>query len=316
MGKKIVSGLALCAFLILTPLLAFAKAPLAVMLSCRGDVVVIKGGEGSIKGSFGLALEAGDKIKTGEASHAEILFDNGNWIEVGPSSSMQLKDSKIKESSSTGMGGKSFQTVQNFLKLKDAKGTSFLADLRSDQKSPQLRPTSPCQTKIRGDKPTFRWAAFDPSAALRLTLYNEEDIHWQHDIKGVASLSYPDDAPPLVSGVAYSWALETTDPRIFPPLRSQVVFFEVLPSEENAKVETILVEIEKHKKPSASAYHLLRASLFFGHGLMEAAIDETLKALEYDARNPALHSILARLYAEVGRTEEALGEYDRLLEER
>jgi Tfp pilus assembly protein PilF len=49
---------------------------------------------------------------------------------------------------------------------------------------------------------------------------------------------------------------------------------------------------------------------------MEDAIAETMKALEIDPQNSDLQAILARLYAETGRTEEALKEYDRLLEKR
>jgi len=44
---------------------------------------------------------------------------------------------------------------------------------------------------------------------------------------------------------------------------------------------------------------------------MEECHRETMKALEIDPQNADLHAILARLYAETGRTEEAMREYDR-----
>ena len=58
------------------------------------------------------------------------------------------------------------------------------------------------------------------------------------------------------------------------------------------------------------------ASVYFDHGLTEDAIDETSKALAVYPDNTELHAILARLYAQTGRSEEALMEYNRLLEHR
>lgn len=233
MSTKNILRLCLFALVIIVPALAQTGTPAAILLSCRGDVTVIKDGGGSIKGSYGLALDAGDEVRTGVNSEAEIHFENGTWIQVGASSSMKVKGSRAKEPApGESLGEKSFQVVQNFLKLRDSEGTSSLAALRSAGKNVELRLESPGQTKIRGHRPVFRWKSSDPSTDLLLILYNEEGIHWQHRVKDVKSLSYPSDAPPLVPGVTYSWTLETTDPLRFPPLRSRAAFFEILSAEE------------------------------------------------------------------------------------
>ncbi|MEJ2721352.1 MAG: hypothetical protein P8181_09460, partial [bacterium] len=201
-----------------------SQQPAAVLLACRGDVTVIRGGN-EMKGSFGFNLEPGDEIRTGLDSEAEVHFDDGNWVRIGAGSSMQVKGSqnpaKEKPEASGSMGAKSFEMVQNFIKLKDSEGSSSMARLRSADKQPELRAESPRQTAVRG-RPTFEWATSDPAAELKLTVYNEEGVLWQHDIEGSATtLAYPADAPELEPGVAYSWTLETTDPLRFPPLRSQ-----------------------------------------------------------------------------------------------
>ncbi len=294
-----------------------AQEPAAVLLACHGDVTVVRGG-GEIKGSFGLNLEPGDEIRTGPDSEAEIHFDDGNWVRIGANSSMQVKGPRgaanEKPAASGSMSAKSFETVQNFIKLKDSEGSSSMARLRSADKQPELRAESPRQTMVRG-RPTFEWTVSDPATELKLTVYNEEGVHWQQDVKGSTTLTYPADAPALTPGVAYSWTLETTDPLRFPPLRSQAAFFEVLSAEDNESLDAAFGELtgDRAGQTSESAAHVIRASLYFQYNLLDDAIAETKQAIAVDPENPALRSILARLYAQTGRPAEALDEYNKLL---
>lgn len=306
-------GIGLSALSLIFSVKALAGAPLAVLMSCKGDISIVKSAGETVPGTFGLPLQAGDIVKTGEDSQAEILFEDGNWIQMGAGSSMQVKGSKNMPAEKTEQ--KSFEVVQNFLKLKDSGGTSSLAGLRSGDTSKEIELESPCQTKIRVSDAGFRWIVSDSSMDLRLTIYNENGIHWTADIDGGASfLAYPSDAPPLVPGIAYSWTLETTDPLLFPPLRTQAAFFEILSPEEAEALEHSLSKLSQDRKPSEGTYHLMRASLFFDRGLIEEAISETKWAIESESGNSALHAILARLYAEAGRNEDAVEEYNRLLE--
>jgi tetratricopeptide (TPR) repeat protein len=317
MKKRILLWSVLSVLAIYIPMHSAAQTPAAILLSCRGNVVVIKGSGESVNGSYGLPLAPGDEVRTGEDAEAEIHFENGSWLQIGASSKMKVKGARTEKATlSTVKGKESFKAVQRFLSLKNPEGASSMAALRSVNKSLELRVESPCKTKIRGSRPVFRWSASDPSAELRLTLYNEEGIHWRQNVKDTETLPYPAAAPPLVPGTTYSWTLETTDPLRFPPLRSKAAYFEILSPEEGETLKTSLEGIDREKLPSESAYHLVRASLFFNKGLMEDAIGETMKALEADPGNNTLHSILARLYAEAGLTEEAINQYDRLLEKR
>lgn len=299
---------------------AFASTtpPAAILLGCQGEVTIVKSGGGEVKASFGMALEPGDEVRTGKDAKAEIHFDNGQWVQIGPNSSTQVHGSKAQAASNgVSMGEKSFEVVQNFLKLKDSEGTSSLARLRSGDKHSELRAESPMQTKVMESAPVFKWTASDPSQELLLTLYNDEGVLWKHQVQaGASRVPYPGDAPELSPGVTYSWVLETTDPLVFPPLRSEAAFFEVLSPEEKNTVESSLGEIVADDKPSKITYHLVRASLFYGNNLMEDAIAEMKMAVELEPDNSDLHAILARLYAETGRTQDAVKEYDRVLEGR
>ena len=310
--------------LLALPLLAMAGAPLAVLMSVTGEVSVVKAGGGTIAGSFGAALGAGDEIRTGPNSTAEILFDGGNLIQIGANSSTVIKALKTTGSSAPSVDGvqtaalneKSFGQVQNFLKLKDAQGTSSLAGLRSVDKENQLEALMPVQTKIRDERPVFEWRAGDEAGEVQIKLYNDQGEVWSHTTGSGHSATYPADAPALKAEVAYSWTVETTDPLLFPPLRSQAAFFEVMSSQDSQDVADRLAEITPDESQSESTYHVVRASLFFSYGLMDDAIRETIAALQTDADNPTLQAILARLYAEVGRNSDALGEYNELLDSK
>jgi len=311
-----------------------AVAPLAVLMSCTGPVTVHHADGATSKGIFGFALKAGDEVKTGDGATAEILFEAGNWLQIGANSSIQIKGQRgakppapakasepreperPKADTEAVAGGetKSFDVVQNFLKLKDSEGTSVVMGLRSGGKDQDLVAISPSQTKIRGGRPTFRWEIADPSTELRLTVYNDTGVYWQDDVSGVTSLTYPADAPELAPGVSYSWTLETTDPLAFPPLRTQAAFFEVIAPQDESALDRSLEQVDADKKLSEPSSHFIKASLYFDHGLLDEAIAETKSALEKYPDNPSLQSILARLYAEAGRNKEAMATYNQMID--
>lgn len=300
-----------------------AVAPLAVLMSCTGPVTVHHADGTTSKGVFGFALKAGDEVNTGDGGTAEILFEAGNWLQIGANSSIQIKGQRDAEPArpprtETIADGetKNFEVVQNFLKLKDSEGTSVVMGLRSGPKDQDLVAVSPSQTKIRGGRPTFRWEIADPSTELRLTVYNDTGVYWQDDVSGVTSLTYPADAPELAPGVTYSWTLETTDPLAFPPLRTQAAFFEVIGPDDESSLDRALAQVDADKKLSEPSSHFIKASLYFNRGLLDEAIAETKSALEKYPNNPSLQSILARLYAEAGRNKEAMATYNRMIDKQ
>ncbi len=296
--------------------IVLADTPVAILLSCRGAVEVIKSDGQSAEGTFGLPLFEGDEVKTGEDSEAEIHFENGTWIVVGARSRLQVKAQPgTNKREDTKTESESFKSVQDFIKLKDYRGSSSIVGLRSGEKCRDLWIISPCDTKIRSKRPVFRWNCSDESQPLRIVLYSQENTLWEKKVSGIKSLAYPEDGPDLLENTSYSWVIETADPLVFPPVRSQAAFFEIISSEEEKALQTALGEIEEKEIPSPLSYHLVRASLFFDYGLLGEAIDETKQAVAGDPTNGTLISILARLYAEAGRTEEALGEYNRIMHE-
>ena len=291
------------------------EIPSAILLSCTGGVTVERNSGGEVPGSFGLALYAGDEVKTSADSQAEIHFENGMWLQVGANSNMKIKSNSTKtQLSGVKVGDESFKVVQNMMRLKDPKGTSSLAALRSAPGKPEIALISPCQTLVLTEYPTFEWESSDLDEEMLLTVYNEKGIHYETKIPGGSSYEYPSGAPALSPGISYSWAIETTDPLRVPPLRSTASFFEVISKDDAGKLDESLGMIDREKISNGCTYHFLRASVYFDHGLLENAISEMEQIMEGDAETKEMHSILARLYAEAGRNGEAMAEYDHIFE--
>jgi hypothetical protein len=303
----------------LPPVSRSQNAPAAVLTSCKGVVTVIHSGSSS-PASFGVALSDGDEVKTGTGGEAEIMFSAGNWVQIGPNSSMRIKahpagapattsekaDTDKKAAANPG----SFEVVQSFLKLKNSEGSSAIGGLRAGQKSSRLSAVSPCQTRLRTAQPVFTWKIDDPSTELKLTVYGESSTLWQTSVSNTRTATYPADAPALKPGVSYSWTLETTDPLVSPPLRTSASFFEVIAPADATKLDNELSQLDANK-PGAVTYHLTRASLYFDRGLVDEAIKETENALATDPDNHSLRSILAHLYAQTGRTQDAMTELNK-----
>lgn len=284
---------------------AVADGPLAVLMSVRGPVQVA-----GDAGQFGQHLVAGNVVETGEGGSCDILFSSGQSVHLGPGSRITIQGEAQAGGGSS--GGGEFQAAQRFLKLKDQRGTSAIARLRSGQ-SGELRALAPAQTTVLEDRPTFRWEAPEDAGELQLTVYSPQGMHWQGVAPaGAGESAYPANAPGLEPGVKYSWTLETTDPLRFPPLRSPAEYFTVMAPPEAEALAAQLASLEGAEL-SASGRALVRASLLYEHGAIGEAIHSTRAALE-ESGDPALREILAQLYLEAGRSDEAMAVLDGLRE--
>ena len=304
-----------------SPITAVAEGdeapPLAVLMSCSGPVTVIKTDGSSVKGTFGEPLEAGDEVRTGQNAAADILFDNGNYISVGANSTMTVRGSKTNgNGQDKPMGDNGFQVAQNFLQLKSAKGTSTISGTRGLEADEPLRAVSPRKTRVIDGHPTFVWEVREPQEELEITVYSEGAIQWKRTVSGVTELKYPEDAPALAAGPSYAWKLETTDPLRYPPLSTQAAFFEIIPDEERGDLETTLKRIDHDGSLSDVSRHIMRASVYFNHRLLADAVAETERAVKEAPDDASLQAILARLYSQVGRMDEAAKIYDQILENK
>ena len=106
---------------------AFASSPLAILVSCKGDVTVYKTNGDQLKGAFGLHLYTGDEIRTGKDSSTEIFFNTGNWIGVGAKSSTKVGGAKrMAGAESNSENAHIFKTVSNFIGGKTGTTNNYV----------------------------------------------------------------------------------------------------------------------------------------------------------------------------------------------
>ena len=97
------------------------------------------------------------------------------------------------------------------------------------------------------------------------------------------------------------WAFCQTLRRHFPTVqvKTDPIFFEVISADEEKAIQRELNELAKEKRTSQASYHLVRASLFYEHGLLSDAIEEAKVAVRING-NETLRAVLSQLYAEAG----------------
>jgi hypothetical protein len=112
MRKKLLSMLVL-SILVASTLVGCAPSTLTILSITEGNVSVMKAGTASwIEAQAGMSLEAGDSIKTGDDSNAEITFFDGSTIELQAGTEIEITSLDI----STGTGSTTItleQTIGN-----------------------------------------------------------------------------------------------------------------------------------------------------------------------------------------------------------
>jgi hypothetical protein len=112
MCKKLLSILIL-SILLASTLVGCAPSTLTILSITEGNVSVMKAGTASwIEAQAGMSLEAGDSIKTGDDSNAEITFFDGSTIELQAGTEIEITSLDI----STGTGSTTIileQTIGN-----------------------------------------------------------------------------------------------------------------------------------------------------------------------------------------------------------
>jgi antitoxin (DNA-binding transcriptional repressor) of toxin-antitoxin stability system len=133
--------------------------------------------------------------------------------------------------------------------------------------------------------------------------------------KGVAGprFAYPDDAPPLGSGVLYTVQVEHRGHA------SQPTTFEVLEPTLRATVVAELAELEASLAASPTSLAAVKAGVLANAGLLHDARQAVMGALAKDPDEPTLFRILGALYLRTGLDDQAVaafGEANYLLRRR
>lgn len=291
---------------------------LAVITEIKGEALYRKANmDEFVKASWGTRLFQGDEIKASDKSEVNLLFSNGNIINLGPNSMIRISDKEsaatehkdnVKNISSAAM----FDLSAFAIKYEDKNDVGALAGLRSVAVDKTIDLIAPNNTLIKTNRPSFSWTAKKSYDNYVVNLYNSKGLVWTIKVTG-DTLKYPENEKDLEFGTPYFWNVEgeyliNTD-------RSGNKSFSVLSLEKSKEVEQNENAIKDKFKndPESSSLHSVLGAYYINNGLLQDAINEMQIVAEINSDAPMPHEILGSLYSEVGDKDRAINELQRAL---
>jgi hypothetical protein len=303
------------------PRLSQAQQPskcLAVITEINGKAFLKKVNRSEFsKTSWGTQLFQGDEIKTSEKSEVKLLFSNSNLISLGPNSLIKISGKETPATESTGnVRNISSATMVNLSDLipkrEDRNDVGALAGLRSASMDQTIELTSPNNTMIKTDRPSFSWITRKSFDNYIVNLYNSKGLVWSRQVSENI-LKYPENEKGLDFGESYFWNVEGE--YLIDTEKSANHRFSVLSPEKYKEVEENENTIKNTFKNDAesSSMHSVLGAYYINKGLLQDAIFEfqTIAKLNTDAALP--HELLGSLYSEVGDKDKAIDELQKAL---
>ena len=291
---------------------------LAVVTELSGEVTISKSDSKKIKAEWGTQLFEGDKIKTAKEARVSLLFSNGNMINLGANSNIEISN-KDKAKEQAGSSSKKVESAMmaNFsaltLKRDNKKEVGVLAGLRAVNTNLPVELISPCNTLIKIVKPAFSWQTEKSMDEFYVKLYNSKGLVWSRKVSN-NELEYPENEEPLTSGESYFWHVEGEV--MLESYKSLNQEFSVLSTDEMNNVgvqEESIKELFTSEQGSSSYYSVLGA-YYMNSGLLGDAIENFTIVSEMNPEAALPHEILGKLYSDVGKKDMAISELQKALQ--
>ena len=291
---------------------------LAVITEINGEALLKKVNRSEFsKASWGNQLFQGDEIKTSDKSEVKLLFSNSNLISLGPNSMIKIsgKDSPSTETAGNvrNISSATLVDLSAFaLKKEDKNDQGALAGLRSVTMDQTIELTSPNNTLIKTDRPSFSWITKKSFDNYVVNLYNSKGLVWSIKVSENA-MKYPENEKGLEFGESYFWNVEGE--YLIDTDKSANHKFSVLSLEKSKEVEENEIAIRNIFKndPGSSSLHSVMGAYYINTGLLQDAIIEfqIIAKLNIDAALP--HELLGSLFSEVGNKDKAIDELQKAL---
>jgi hypothetical protein len=317
------TGLVVLLFIFLLSGLRLSQAQqpsqcLAVITEINGEVFLKKVNRNEFsKASWGIQLFQGDEIKTSDKSEVKLLFSNNTLISLGSNSKIKItgKESPVTETTGNvrNISSAAMVNLSDLIpKREDKNDVGALAGLRSVSSEQSIELTSPNNTLIKTDHPSFSWIAKKSFDNYVVNLYNSKGLVWSKKVSENA-MKYPENEKGLEFGESYFWNVEGE--YLIDTDKSSNHKFSVLSLEQSKEVEENENTIRNTFKndPESSSMHSVMGAYFINKGLLQDAIIEfqTIAKLNSDAALP--HELLGSLYSEVGDKDKAIDELQKAL---
>lgn len=315
--RRIISSLLFVTISLLISAQQSAKC-LAVITDMIGEVVIHKANTNIIKAVWGAQLSEGDMIKTAKASRVALLFSNGNLINLGANSNIEISSSdetKGQSDSKLIKGDPSMIATFSALTLKreNKNEVGVLADLRTVNTNLPIELISPCNTLIKLTKPSFSWQTNQSMDEFQVRLFNSKGLVWSKKVSG-NKLEYPENEEALTYGESYFWHIEGDV--MLESYKSLNQEFSILSPE---KINDVVAQEEYFKDffrddLNSGSYHSVLGAYYMNNGLLEEAIEEFSLVSEINPEAALPHEILGKLYTDVGKKDLAISELQKALQ--
>jgi hypothetical protein len=292
---------------------------IAVITEINGEALMKQvGASGFTKASWGDHLSKGDQIATSDKSEVKLLFsDNNSILILGPKSMITISGKEppvtqplgnVKTISSASMINLSALTSVR----AEKKDVGALAGVRSGSTDQAIELTSPFNTLIKTDRPSFSWQTKQTFDKFTVNLYNSKGLVWSKKVSEL-NMKYPENEKGLDFGESYFWNVEGE--YLIDTYKSANRKFSLLPFEKLKEIgnnESIIRDTFEDN-PESSSLHSVLGAYYIDNGLLEDAINEfqVIAKINTDAALP--HEILGSLYSDVGQKDKAIEELQKAL---
>jgi tetratricopeptide (TPR) repeat protein len=291
---------------------------LAVITEINGEALLKKVNKSEFsKAVWGTKLFQGDEIKTSDNSGVKLLFSNNTLISLGPNSLIKISGEGTPGTERIGqvrnISSAALVDLSAFsFKKEDKKDVGALAGLRSVATDQSIELTSPYNTLIKTDRPSFSWIPKKSYDNYFVNLYNSKGLVWKKKVSE-NSMNYPENEKALDFGETYFWNVEGE--YLIDTDKSANHKFSVLSPEKSKEVEENEKMIRDAFKndPESSSLHSIMGAFYINKGLLQDAVDEFITISQINTNTALPHEILGSLYSEIGDKDKAIDELQKAL---
>ncbi len=295
-----------------------SKQIIAVITGLSGNVQVKKVGKPEFaKALWGTQLFQGDQVRTGTGSEATLTFSNSNIMTLAPGNTYTVHGdgsakteagTKVKKVSSAMMADMSVLTTRR----EEKKDFGALAGLRAIVTEEPIEPTSPYNTLIKTNRPTFTWIPKKTFDKFIVNLYSSKGLVWSKEVSE-NMLKFPESEKELDFGETYFWNVEGED--LLDNKKSPSYKFSVLSIDKSKEVlnEEALIRATFENDSDSSSLHSFLGAFYINQGLLQDAIKEFEIISRMNPDAPLPHEILGSLYSDVGNKDKAIEELQKAL---
>lgn len=267
------------------------QPPQAALVVCqKGTVSLTRGGEELLEVRGAAPLRRGDRVTARPASSAVVYFADGRVRNLRENQTIRITQQQSPVSALAAV----YKALVGRLRAGFAAGgaTRALGTRGDDDCVPTI--ISPRNTRILSGKITLEWEAAAGAKRYKVALLGPDGVSvlWQ-GVTAATKLDYPHDAPILSPGGMYRWEVVAQMPDGTSPA-SDLAWFAVLSADLAQQVRDAAGELSGQLGQEAA---LPLATLYAEHELSGLAIQVLEAECRAERAGPAVHLLLAELYA-------------------